>query len=62
MYDLPWKLTFSYGRALQHAALQAWRGKPENVQAARAAFTHRAHMNSLAATGAWKADMEKQAA
>jgi fructose-bisphosphate aldolase class I len=62
MYDLPWTLTFSYGRALQHAALQAWRGKPENVQAARAAFTHRARMNSLAATGGWKADMEKKAA
>jgi fructose-bisphosphate aldolase class I len=62
MYDLPWKLTFSYGRALQAAALKAWRGKPENVKAARAAFTHRARMNSLAATGGWRADLEKEAA
>jgi fructose-bisphosphate aldolase class I len=62
MYDLPWTLTFSYGRALQAAALQAWRGKPENVQAARAAFAHRARMNGLAATGGWKAELEKQAA
>jgi len=62
MYDLPWKLTFSYGRALQAAALQAWRGKPENVEAARAAFTHRARMNGLATTGRWNADLERHAA
>ena len=41
-YDMPWKLSFSYGRALQQAALQAWGGKPENVPAAQAAFAHRA--------------------
>jgi fructose-bisphosphate aldolase class I len=62
MYDLPWTLTFSYGRALQAAALAAWRGKPENVKAAQSAFTHRARMNGLAATGGWKADLEKEAA
>ena len=62
MYDLPWKLTFSYGRALQAAALKAWGGKAGNVKAAQAAFTHRARMNGLAATGAWKRDLEKQAA
>ncbi len=62
MFDLPWKLTFSYGRALQAAALKAWQGKPENVAAAQAAFTHRARMNSLAATGAWTKDQERQAA
>jgi fructose-bisphosphate aldolase class I len=62
MFDLPWTLTFSYGRALQAAALAAWRGKRENVAAAQAAFTHRARMNSLAATGGWSADLEKQAA
>jgi fructose-bisphosphate aldolase class I len=62
MYDLPWKLTFSYGRALQAAALAAWGGKAENVGAARAAFTHRAKMNGLAATGGWKAELEKKAA
>src|SRR5690606_5834588 len=53
-YDMPWALTFSYGRALQAAALKAWGGKKENVAAGQRAFTHRARMNSLAATGEWK--------
>ncbi len=57
-YDLPWKLTFSYGRALQAAALSAWQGNQENVEAAQAAFAHRAKMNGLAATGKWSKDME----
>lgn len=61
-YDLPWKLSFSYGRALQHAALHAWGGKAENVPAAQAAFAHRARMNSLAALGKWKPEHEKDAA
>ncbi len=60
-YDLPWRLTFSYGRALQAAALEAWGGKAENVAAGQRAFTHRAHMNSLAATGKWKQELEKAA-
>ena len=59
---LPWPVTFSYGRALQASALEAWGGKPENVAAAQRAFDHRAKMNSLAATGAWKAELEKKAA
>jgi len=58
---LPWKLTFSYGRALQAAALKAWGGKPENVAAAQRAFTHRARMNGLAAVGKWSEDLEKAA-
>jgi fructose-bisphosphate aldolase class I len=62
MYDLPWKLTFSYGRALQAAALKAWGGKQANFAAGQAAFAHRARMNGLAATGAWKRELEKQAA
>ncbi len=60
-YDLPWGLTFSYGRALQASALAAWGGKPENVAAGQRAFTHRAKMNGLAATGTWKKDLEKAA-
>ncbi|MBS9722495.1 fructose-bisphosphate aldolase class I [Tianweitania sp. BSSL-BM11] len=60
-YDMPWKLTFSYGRALQAAALQAWGGKSENVAAGQRAFTHRARMNSLAAAGTWKTDLEQAA-
>ena len=61
-YDLPWALTFSYGRALQAAPQKAWSGKVENVAAAQAAFAHRARMNGLAAMGEWKSDLEKQAA
>lgn len=60
--ELPWRLTFSYGRALQAAAIKAWGGKPENVAAAQRAFLHRARMNGLAATGAWTRDAEKVAA
>jgi fructose-bisphosphate aldolase class I len=60
--NLPWKLTFSYGRALQHAPQTTWKGKPENVAAAQRAFAHRAQMNGLAALGQWKADLEKKAA
>ena len=60
--NLPWALTFSYGRALQHAPQTTWRGKSENVAAAQRAFSHRAKMNGLAALGQWKADLEKKAA
>jgi len=59
---LPWKLTFSYGRALQAAPQKTWSGKSENVAAAQRAFAHRARMNGLAALGQWKADLEKKAA
>jgi fructose-bisphosphate aldolase class I len=60
--NLPWGLTFSYGRALQAAPQKAWGGKNENVAAAQRAFSHRARMNGLAALGQWKADLEKKAA
>jgi fructose-bisphosphate aldolase class I len=59
---LPWKLTFSYGRALQAAPQKAWSGKAENVGAGQQAFSHRAKMNSLAALGQWKADLESKKA
>ncbi|MCC6780842.1 MAG: fructose-bisphosphate aldolase class I [Hyphomicrobiales bacterium] len=60
--NLPWRLTFSYGRALQAAPQKAWAGKSENVAAAQRAFSHRAAMNGLAALGQWKQDLEKKAA
>jgi fructose-bisphosphate aldolase class I len=60
--NLPWSLTFSYGRALQAAPQKAWSGKSENVAAAQRAFAHRAKMNGLAALGQWKAELEKKAA
>jgi len=55
---LPWPLTFSYGRALQNAALMIWSGRPENVPAAQAAFNHRVEMNALAAKGEWRDELE----
>ncbi|MGH8699826.1 MAG: class I fructose-bisphosphate aldolase, partial [Burkholderiales bacterium] len=57
----PWTLSFSYGRALQAAALKAWKGSPANVAAAQAAFIHRARMNGLACAGRYSADLERQA-
>jgi len=60
--NLPWNLTFSYGRALQAAPQKAWSGKAENVAAAQRAFTHRAQMNGLASLGQWKSELEKKAA
>jgi fructose-bisphosphate aldolase class I len=53
-----WNLTYSYGRALQSPALDAWRGKEENVSAAQNAFYKRAKLNSLASKGDYSADME----
>jgi fructose-bisphosphate aldolase, class I len=62
MGPLPWRVSFSYGRALQAAPQKAWSGKPENVAAAQRAFGHRAMMNGLASRGEWKADLERKAA
>jgi len=58
---LPWKLSFSYGRALQAAAQKAWAGKSENYAAGQRAFSHRAKMNGAAALGKWSQGMEKAA-
>jgi len=57
----PWKMTFSYGRALQAAPQKAWSGKLANVAAAQAAFAHRARMNGLASLGQWEGALEKAA-
>src|ERR1700756_2731578 len=59
---LPWRVTFSYGRALQAAPQKTWSGKAENTAAAQRAFNHRAMMNGLATLGQWKADLERKAA
>jgi len=61
-FDVPWRLTFSYGRALQAAPQKAWGGKSVNMPAAQRAFAHRARMNSLATLGEWNPDIEKEAA
>jgi fructose-bisphosphate aldolase class I len=59
--DLPWQLSFSYGRALQAPALKAWKGETANIDAGRNAFLHRAKLNSAARSGSYTADMEKAA-
>jgi fructose-bisphosphate aldolase class I len=59
--DLPWQLSFSYGRALQAPALKAWKGEAANVDAGRGAFLHRAKLNSAARSGSYTPDMEKAA-
>jgi fructose-bisphosphate aldolase, class I len=56
----PWQLSFSYGRALQAPPLKAWGGDEANVQAAQEAYAHRAKMNSLARSGDYSNDMEKE--
>jgi fructose-bisphosphate aldolase class I len=54
----PWELSFSYGRALQEPALQAWQGSPENRAATQQALYRRARLNGAARTGTYTADME----
>jgi fructose-bisphosphate aldolase, class I len=58
----PWKLSFSYGRALQDEALKAWHGKNENLKAGQQAFYHRAKCESAAALGKYSAAMESELA
>ena len=53
-----WKLSFSYGRALQQSALKTWLGKKENASLAQKALSHRAHMNRLASEGKWDISLE----
>ncbi len=60
--NLPWNLTFSYGRALQAPALKAWDGQAENVAKAQTVFAHRAKMNGLATLGDWKPALEQELA
>ena len=58
----PWRLSFSFGRALQDAAMATWRGHAENVHEAQMAFYQRAHANSLAAQGAYGEGEERDVA
>jgi fructose-bisphosphate aldolase class I len=60
--DLPWRVTFSYGRALQAAPQKAWSGQPDRVAEAQRAFSHRARMNGLASLGQWTRELETAAA
>ncbi len=56
--DLPWKLSYSYGRALQAPALAAWEGKTNQIPAAQAALALRSKCNTAAATGTYSSGME----
>ena len=58
----PWRLSFSYGRALQDEALKAWHGKNENIKAGQQAFYHRAKCDSAAAVGKYSTAMEGESA
>ena len=60
-YDLPWKLSFSYARALQREPMDIWRNRAENGPAAQAALYHRAKMNGLASVGLWTEELEGEA-
>ena len=57
--DLPWPLSFSFGRALQHPALDIWAGKDANRMAAQRALMHRARCNSAALKGQYRTAMEQ---
>jgi fructose-bisphosphate aldolase class I len=57
--DVPWKLSFSFGRALQAPALKIWRGSGDNVAAAQAALRHRARCNGLAIEGKYSETVER---
>ncbi|MBD2037503.1 fructose-bisphosphate aldolase class I [Leptolyngbya sp. FACHB-321] len=60
--QLPWKLTFSYGRALHQAALEAWKGEDANISAAQKELYRRAKCNSAASLGQYASEMERVAA
>ena len=51
--DLPWELTYSYGRGLQAAPLAAWKGEVANVAAAQAVFQQRGRDSSVAREGVY---------
>ncbi|VAW83503.1 Fructose-bisphosphate aldolase class I [hydrothermal vent metagenome] len=59
--NAPWRLSISYGRALQQTALQAWKGKSENTLAAQISLLERARLNHLAMLGEYRPDLETAA-
>jgi len=54
----PWELSFSYGRALQEPALQAWKGEASNAGRVQAALLRRAKLNGAAREGRYRPEME----
>ena len=59
--NVPWELSFSYGRALQAPALKAWGGRSDQRAAAQGAFLHRARCNGAARSAGYSAKMEQAA-
>ncbi|MEM7355554.1 MAG: class I fructose-bisphosphate aldolase [Acidobacteriota bacterium] len=59
--NLPWEVSFSYGRALQAPSLAAWLGKSDNTPAAQDAFRKRSYCNGKARFGEYQPDMEERA-
>ena len=57
--SLPWAVTFSYGRALQAAAMKAWGGDQAQFEAAQKVLLHRAQMNGAASKGQYRSELEK---
>ncbi len=57
--DLPWTISFSYGRGIQNPALEIWAKDKTNVEAAQKALVHRAKANALAAQGKYTEDFER---
>lgn len=57
--NLPWLLSFSYGRALQAPSLDVWHGKAENKVAAQKVLFKRSKLNGLASKGQYDPAMEK---
>ena len=58
--DLPWNLSFSYGRALQQPSLSKWLGKNENIQIAQEALFQRSQFNSEATSGKYNSENENK--
>jgi fructose-bisphosphate aldolase class I len=57
---VPWKLSFSFGRALQDAAMKTWKGSPANTAVAQSALHHRAKCNGLAVQGKYSERVERE--
>jgi fructose-bisphosphate aldolase class I len=58
--NLPWALTFSFARAIQQPAMEVWKGKPENVEAAQKLLYKRASLDNAARRGEYKPEMENE--
>jgi fructose-bisphosphate aldolase, class I len=55
----PWKITFSYSRAIEEPILATWQGKDENVKKAQEVMLHRCKMNGLASLGKYERSMDR---